>query len=65
MHVCMDIGRRSMERKLKAAKRIRERGRCGAGVGQATANFGLKGMLCFFRRVRNSAAKGIFLWWGS
>jgi hypothetical protein len=38
-----------------------ERGGCGAGVGQARANFGLKGMLCFFRRVRNSAAKDIFL----
>jgi hypothetical protein len=28
---------------------------------QARANFGLKGMLCFFRRVRNSAAKDILL----
>ena len=27
---------------------------------QARVNFELKGMLCFFRRVRNSAAKDIF-----
>jgi len=38
-----------------------ERRGCGVGIVQARANFGLKEMLCFFRRVRNSASKGIFV----